>query len=159
MSPVQSRSESLPLGELLLCTAAADGDRDAVVFPDERLTYGELADRAQTIARGLIALGVAPGAHVGVLMANSPECIATLFGISLAGAVIVPVNTRYRAVELAHVLADAELVAILTSDRIDNHVDLVALVTEVLDDELEAALLLRDVVVFGSRRAPATLPE
>ena len=55
-----------------------------------RYTYGELADRALRVARNLIGLGVAPGEHVGVLMPNGFDILATYFGVSLAGCAIVP---------------------------------------------------------------------
>ena len=125
-------AEAVTLGDLLLRTAASTPEADAVVFPEERLTYRELAERAGTLARGLIGLGLEPGEKVGVLMANSPDCIATIYAIALAGAVVVPINTRYRAVELPYVIANAELAAIITSDRIDDYVDLLGLIASAL---------------------------
>src|SRR3954471_19272182 len=97
-------SASMTLGDLLLHAAARWPEQDAVVFPGERLDYAALADRAETLARGLIGLGVRPREHIGVLMPNGPDCVATLFAVALAGAVIVPINTRYRAVELPFVV-------------------------------------------------------
>jgi fatty-acyl-CoA synthase len=150
-------SESLTLGDLLLRAAARWPERDAVIFPGERLDFGALADRAETIARGLIGVGVRPREHVGVLMANGPDCVATLFGVALAGAVIVPINTRYRAVELPFVLNDAQLAAVVTSDRIDDYVDLPALLAAALRHE--ASPRLRAVVCLGAREAPGTVSE
>jgi len=124
--------EATSVGDLLLRTAAERPGADAVVFPDERLSYAELAQRARSIAADLIGMGVAPGDTVGYLQANSPECVATFFGIALAGAVIVPINTRYRAVELPHVISNSAPAAIFTSRRIDQHVDLVDLLQEAL---------------------------
>ena len=63
-------------------------------------------------------------------MANSVETVATFYGIALAGGVIVPINTRYRARELPFVISNAELAMIVTSDRIDDYVDLLALLAE-----------------------------
>jgi fatty-acyl-CoA synthase len=141
--------EATAIGDMLIRTAAERPQADAVVFPDERLTYGELVERARVIGQGVIGLGVSPGQTVGYLQANSPDCVATLFGIALAGAVAVPVNTRYRAVELPHVIADAEPAVIVTSDRIDHHVDLVALLEEAL--KLTSLRRPPHVVVLGQR--------
>ena len=162
-------AEAVTLGDLLLRTAASTPEADAVVFPEERLTYRELAERAGTLARGLIGLGLEPGEKVGVLMANSPDCIATIYAIALAGAVVVPINTRYRAVELPYVIANAELAAIITSDRIDEYVDLLGLIASALPGiesapdpyrlSLEAAPALRAVVALGGRVAPGTVDE
>ena len=90
----------MPLGHLLLRSARRDPEREALVFPDARLTYRQLTDRAWGIAKSLLALGVRPGEHVGFLMTNHPDLVATYFGISLAGAVVVPINARYRTTEL-----------------------------------------------------------
>ena len=90
----------LPMGQLLLRSARRTPDKEALVFPDERLTYRELADRAWGVARSLLALGVQPGEHVGILMTNHPDLVATVFGASLIGAVVVPINARYRTTEL-----------------------------------------------------------
>jgi len=161
--------EAVTLGDLLLRTARSAPDADAVVFPDERLIYRELEERSRTIAAGLVALGVAPGDRVGVLMANSPDAIATIFAVARAGGVVVPINTRYRAVELPFVVADAGVRVIVTSDRIDDYVDLLGLLQEALpglgdaesprDLRLHAAPDLRAVVVLGTARRPGTVGE
>jgi len=160
-------SEAITIGDLLLRQADRTPDADALVFPDERLTYAQLATRARHVARGLIGAGLRPGEKVGYLMANSPETVAVLYGISLAGGVIVPINTRYRARELPFVIGNAELAMIVTSDRIDDYVNLPALLEESLPGletaadprslDLDDAPHLRTVVLLGSRRAPGML--
>ncbi len=169
MSDTEGWAEAITIGDALLRACARDPAADAVVFPDERLTYGQLAARARTLARGLIGMGIQPGEHVGLLMANSPDCLASMYAIALAGAVFVPINTRYRAVELPYVITNADLAAILTSDRIDDYVDLLGLVQEALPGlasasdpsalSLEAAPRLRAIAVLGRRRSPGTLDE
>jgi len=124
--------EVLPLGDLLVRAAATHPDRDALVFPDARHTYSELLSGARHIARGLWALGVRPGDHVGLLMPNSREFAESFFGIALLGAVVVPINARYKLAELGYVIENADLVAILTSDVIEEQVDF----TKVLRDSL-----------------------
>jgi acyl-CoA synthetase (AMP-forming)/AMP-acid ligase II len=103
------------LGDLLLAGAERWPGTDAIVFPGERLTYAELAERAWDVARALAALGVQPRQNVGLLMTNCSEFIVSLFGIAMLGAVSVPINARYRSTELAFLTKDADLVAILTS--------------------------------------------
>jgi acyl-CoA synthetase (AMP-forming)/AMP-acid ligase II len=162
-------SEAITIGDLLLRTAARLPDQDALVFPDERLSYRELAERARRIARGLMALGVKRGDPVAYFMNNSPETVASLYGIALAGGVIVPVNTRYRATELPHVLGTSGVKVVLTSDRIDDYVDLLALLNEAMpglqgsDDpralSVPEAPELRSIVVFGTKKAPGTIDE
>jgi fatty-acyl-CoA synthase len=163
-------SEALTIGDMLLRSVQRGPGRDAVVFPEERLSYAELADRTERIACGLMGLGARAGDHVGLLMANSPDCVATFFATCLVGAVAVPINTRYRAVELPYVISDAELAMIVTSDRIDDYVDLPALLTEALpgltDDaqepehlRLSMAPKLRTVIALGARVVPGMIAE
>jgi fatty-acyl-CoA synthase len=168
-SPGRTASESvvlaqdvMPLGHLLLRSARRAPTHEALLFPDARLTYGELADRAWAVARSLVALGVQPGEHVGILMTNHPDIVATFFGVSLTGAVVVPVNARYRAAELEFLVEDADLVALLTHDSADDHVDFTALLHAAIpgladaEDPLKLELpkhpKLRTVVMMGGRR-------
>ena len=149
------------IGQELVEAAERWPDRIAVSFPDGARTYAELADAARRTARGLHSLGVRPGEHVGVLMPNGPELVDAIFGVALAGGVLCPLNARYRAIELAHVVARAEHVVLLTSDAIIDHVDYVPILHEALPGLAETgtssrAPVLRDVVVLGERQAPGT---
>ena len=81
-----------------------------------QLSYRELEERATGAARSLAAMGVGRGDRVGLFMPNGPEFIASLFGILFTGAVAVPVNARFTARELGHVVRDAGLKVLLTSD-------------------------------------------
>lgn len=111
--------EVTTLGDTLLRTAERHPERTALVFPDARLTYAELADRALHAARGLAALGVGPGDHVGLLLPNGPEFVAALYGTALLGAVVVPINTRFGTDELAYVVRDADLTVVVTAAPAD----------------------------------------
>ncbi len=103
------------IGSLFESALAAAPDRDLLVFPDQRLTYAELAERVHLAQRALIGLGITPGEHVGVLMQNCPDHLALMIAISSIGAVDVPVNTRNRSAELAHVITDARMPLVITS--------------------------------------------
>lgn len=83
-------------------------DREAVVeVGGERLTYRQLWDRATRVAGGLRAEGVRPGDRVANLLDAGTDWVTGFLGTLLAGAVAVPVNTRFAAPELEHVLADS----------------------------------------------------
>ena len=162
-------AEAITMGDIVLRAAAEHAERDALAFPEERVNWSRLATRASGLARGLIGLGVEPGEHVGVLMANSPDCAAAIFAVTMCGAVLVPINTRYRAVELPYVVTDAGLRTIVTSDRVDDYVDLPGLLAEALPGldgardprrlALEVAPELRSVAVLGTHPRPGTVPE
>jgi acyl-CoA synthetase (AMP-forming)/AMP-acid ligase II len=158
---------TLPLGHLLLASAERHGDGVALLIDEEQLTYRELVERAWDVARSLAALGIRPGDHVGLLMPNCVDFVASLFGISLLGGVVVPINTRYRSAELGFLLRDADLKALLTSDIIDDYVDFVALIKECLPGlaaaadprrlRLEQAPQLMSVVLLGERDSRGTV--
>jgi fatty-acyl-CoA synthase len=80
-------------------------DKVAVVYGARRLTYRELAAEAQRVARALHASGVGPGDRVAYLMPNLPEMLIAHYAVPLAGAVLVAVNTRLTAQEVAYILS------------------------------------------------------
>jgi fatty-acyl-CoA synthase len=79
--------------------------KTAVIYGARRLTYSELAAGAQRVARALRASGVGPGDRVAYLMPNLPEMLIAHYAVPLAGAVLVAVNTRLTAEEVAHILS------------------------------------------------------
>lgn len=86
-------------------TAERFGDRLAIADGDERITYAELFERARRFGAALVASGVAPGDRVAVWAFNSAEWITSLLGLLQAGAVLVPVNTRFKGPEAVQILA------------------------------------------------------
>src|SRR5438034_7318501 len=81
------------LGDLLDETARARPDADAVIFRDQRLTYGTLRARADELARALLAVGVRKGDRVAVLLPNRPEWLVAAFAIGKVGAITVGIST------------------------------------------------------------------
>ena len=138
------------LGGLLTSAAERWPERDALVFPDSRQTYAQLAERACGRARSLMAFGIAPGDQVGILMPNCPEYVELLFGAALAGAVAVPVNARYKAEELAYVVENADLAGLVTSSLASEYVDFAALLQSAFPDLADAP----DPRALALRRAP-----
>jgi HIP---CoA ligase len=97
-----------------LRAAAADSpETEAVVDGDLRLSYAELAVRVQQFARALIAARVQPGEPVSIWAPNSATWIVAALGTFAAGAVLVPVNTRYKGAEAQYLLAKARVVLLV----------------------------------------------
>jgi fatty-acyl-CoA synthase/long-chain acyl-CoA synthetase len=133
-------TEVLPLGDLLVRSATLYPERDAIVFPDSRYTFSEVLERATSVARGLLAVGVQPRQHVGLLAHNQIEFIEGLFGVALAGAVVVPINARHKTSELAYIIENADLVALLTTGPEEGaYIDFSELITEALPTVANAA--------------------
>ncbi|MFZ0215148.1 MAG: AMP-binding protein [Candidatus Dormiibacterota bacterium] len=109
--------EPRTLATHLRAVAAEHGERPAVVTDEQELTYRQLRAWSRALAKGLIALGVRPGEHVALDLANYPEFVVLQYAIASAGAVAVPLNYRLRAEELRYVLRQSEAVLLITMDR------------------------------------------
>jgi long-chain acyl-CoA synthetase len=88
----------------LEAAAARCGDREAILFDERRITFGELEGSAQSFATRLAARGVGPGERVVVMMSNRPEFVAAVHGIGKLGGVSVLVNPGWKALEVGHAL-------------------------------------------------------
>jgi len=102
--------------ELLADTAARYPDREFLRCPDASLTFAEVADYTDRLARVLAARGVAAGDRVAVMMDNVSGWPLSWFAILKAGAVAVPVNARFRQADLEFVLRDSGAALVLASD-------------------------------------------
>ncbi|WP_284578369.1 fatty acid--CoA ligase family protein [Streptomyces sp. 2P-4] len=84
--------------------AARHADREAVADGRTRLTYRALGERVERAAAAAIAAGIRPGDRVAVWAPNTPDWITCALGAVCAGAVLVPLNTRFKGAEAAYVL-------------------------------------------------------
>lgn len=80
------------------------GDREAVVDGRTRVSYAELGDRVERAAAACMASGVEPGGRVAVWAPNTLDWIVSALGAVTAGAVLVPLNTRFKGTEAAYIL-------------------------------------------------------
>jgi fatty-acyl-CoA synthase len=157
------------IGDLLLTAADRYPDTLALVFPHSQLTYSQLAERALHRARSLRALGVRPRDHVGILMHTCPEFVELFFAIALCGGVIVPINARYKAAELAYVIENGDLVTVVTTDAVADHVNFIERLTQALPGlaanadpsrlAIPSAPKLRNLVVLGESAPPGFVTE
>src|SRR5438067_10643015 len=97
------RSELTPLA-FLERSAGVFRDRAAVLDGERVYTYGELGERANRLASGLRRSGMERGDRVAFLAPNAPPMLEAHFGIPMAGCVLVPINTRLSAEEIAYIL-------------------------------------------------------
>ncbi|HVX21141.1 MAG TPA: AMP-binding protein [Acidimicrobiales bacterium] len=118
------------------------GDLEAVVDGSDRPTFAQVESLVERRARALVASGVAPGDRVSIWAPNGLEWILLSFAVYAAGAVLVPINTRFKGDEAAYILRQAGVRLLLT-------------VTDFLDTDYVALLDghdvgdLRDVVVVS----------
>lgn len=104
--------QSKTLGQLLEANARERGAAEALVTPTARLTWTQLRDRARSAAADLQARGLGHGDRVGILMGNGEAWLALFYGAALIGAVTVPVNTRFKASEIAFCLKQSDAKAL-----------------------------------------------
>lgn len=146
------------LPQVLAATLRSRGQEEAYVGPGEHLAWNELESRSRRIAAGLHAAGIRHGDHVGLMLGNSGLWIAAFFACASIGAVTVPVNTRFKAEELAFCLKQADVKLLLYADSFLG-LDFTALLRQVepaVDSQLpgQALPLLAQAVVVGGSTPP-----
>jgi amino acid adenylation domain-containing protein len=117
----ETRREYAPpvcLHELFERQAERTPDAEAVVYLDERLSYGELNQRANTLAWYLIELGVGAESLVGVCLPRSTEMLVAMLGVLKAGGAYVPLDISYPQERLAFMLEDVQAHVLLTQEQL-----------------------------------------
>ncbi|MFT3819544.1 MAG: long-chain fatty acid--CoA ligase [Rubrivivax sp.] len=106
----------IPVQQVLDDTVARIPDNPAIDFMGKRLTYRELGALTDRGAKGLQALGVGPGVHVGIFLPNSPHTIIAFFSILKAGGTVVNYSPLDAAKVLEHKIDDSETDFLFTLD-------------------------------------------
>src|SRR5689334_12234636 len=106
------------IGANLRRTAARVGYRDALVdVPSgQRWTYHRLDSEVDSLARGLLALGVAKGERVGIWAPNVPEWVLVQYATARIGAILVNINPAYRTHELKYVVEQAGISVLVATE-------------------------------------------
>ena len=169
LSRFLAEGEAFPtLAQLLERQATQSSQRVFAIFPELSITYGDLYERASELAKGLISHGLEPGTPVAIFMPNCLDFLLAHYAVQLAGGVGVLLNARYKQYELRRVIAHCDAQILMTTDVIDEHVNL----TDVLwgtypqlgDSSAARSLtladapLLKTLILFGNKRLAAALP-
>ncbi len=155
------------IGQLLSEMAGRFPEQEALVYvePDVRYTYSEFDQACSQFAKSLLRLGIEKGEHVAIWANNVPEWVIAQFATARIGAVLVTVNTSYRAVELEYLLkqSDSRTLILISGVRGDEYLTIVRkLCPELADSEagqLHASRvpLLRKVIFIGEERPAGML--
>ena len=97
-------------------SAAVHGDKTAVIDGSRELTYRDLHDRCRRLAGALVADGLGPGARVAVLSHNTLEMLEAHYGVPYAGGVLVPLNARLSAADIAYILEHSGAEVLIATD-------------------------------------------
>lgn len=99
------------LGDWLEHWASQTPDKEYIVYSDRnlRFTWKEFDNRVNDMAKGLLAIGVNKGDHVGIWATNVPDWLTFLFACAKIGAVCVTVNTNYKQHELEYLCENSDM--------------------------------------------------
>ena len=116
------------LGDWLEHWAQVSPDREYIVYSDRdlRFTWKQFNERVDDMARGLIAIGVTKGTHVGLWAQNVPDWLTFLYACAKIGAVCITVNTNYKQNELEYLCKDSDMHTLCLTDGTweSNYVDM-----------------------------------
>lgn len=116
------------LGDWLEHWAQVSPDKEYIVYSDRdlRFTWKQFNERVDDMARGLIAIGVTKGTHVGLWAQNVPDWLTFLYACAKIGAVCITVNTNYKQNELEYLCQDSDMHTLCLTDGTweSNYVDM-----------------------------------
>ena len=162
------------IGALLEQQAELRPDKEALVYNypeiglNLRLTFRQYRDEVDRLSKGLMALGIAQGAHVAVWAPNVPEWIFLQLALARIGAVMVTVNTAYKASELEYVLRQGDITTLFMTEefRGNSYLDAIYRIVPEMQDladpmaqpvQSEKLPRLKRVVLIGTTPHPGTL--
>ena len=153
--------EAQTLREVLESSAAQRSAHDALITDRNRFSYTDLYANSLKRAQALHALGIRRGDHIGILMGNTGAWVTLFFGAAMIGAVTVPVNTRFKASELAFCLKQADVKALFLDGNFLG-IDFVSFLRETepaIDAALPGAALpvLTHVIAMGDDQPKAAM--
>ncbi len=128
----------LTIGDYFKQQVAAGPDHEFVVYPDRELrwTYRDLDVRTDELARGLLAIGMKPGDHLGVWARNIPDWLTFMYACAKAGIVMVTVNPVYKSHELDYVLKQSDMKTLCVIDAYRD-VDYLQIIRDLVPESLE----------------------
>ena len=150
--------EKRTLGNLLDLAVTLFGSKEALSFEGQRWSFVELRAKVDIVARGLIGMGIKPGDKICLWMTNCPEWVFVFFAAARIGAVLVPINTRFRVTDMEYVLRQSDSSTLIMMDG-SGPVDYLGMLREVcpeIDSRCESELVthkfpeLKRVVVLGN---------
>ncbi|MFM7252205.1 MAG: class I adenylate-forming enzyme family protein [Ilumatobacteraceae bacterium] len=97
--------------------AGFQGDKEYLVYEDERYTYAEVQAQARKLAAHLVAHGVTPGSRVAIAMRNYPEWVTSYWACVSVGAAVVGMNAWWTPPEMEYALNDSEPRVMIADDE------------------------------------------
>ena len=159
------------VGSLLASWARRTPEKEFIVYADRnlRFSYADFDERVDRLAKGLLAIGLVKGDHLGIWANNVPDWLTVLFATARIGVVLVTVNTNYKLHEVEYIVSQSDMKALCIIDgfRDSDYVAMVRNLVPELETQQRGHLAsarfpaLRNVVYLGPRkhRGMYSLPE
>lgn len=116
------------LGDWLEHWAKETPDKEYIVYSDRnlRFTWSQFNRRVDNMAKGLLAIGITHGTHVGIWARNVPDWLTFLYACAKIGAVAVTVNTNYKQAELEYLCENSDMhtLCIVDGEKDSSFVDM-----------------------------------
>ena len=153
------------IGNLLDLAAERFPQREALVHKNERVSFSELRQRANVVSKSFLRAGIQKRDKVAVWLSNCPEFIYTYMALEKIGAVLVPLNTRFKTVEFEDITRRADCVALVTTDHFlkTDFMKMIRQAMPELKGSKPGALqaknfpMLKNVIVVSEEKYPGTL--
>ena len=116
------------IGQWLEYWAARDPEREFIIYSDRdlRWTFRKFNERVDSLAKGLMSIGVKKGTHVGIWASNVPDWNTMFFACSKIGAITITVNTNFKQFEIEDLclMSDMEVLCIVEHEKDNNFLDM-----------------------------------
>jgi fatty-acyl-CoA synthase len=164
----QFELDKTTIGGLVDINAEQFGDSKAVLYPQLGIdfTFREFRSLMNDVAKGFMALGIEKGEHIAIWANNVPEWLYTQFGTPKMGAVLVTVNTNYRAFELEYLMKQSDSTTLIMIGGVKDKTEYIDVVNQVCPElkqsepgKLNCAKLpkLKNVIFIGEEKHPGML--
>ena len=150
------------LGEFFDDLLQKQPDHPFIMYPDRGLvwTYADFYERTDRMAKGLLAIGVGKGDHVGIWARNVPEWLTLMFATAKIGVVLVTINTNYKIHEAEYVMrqSDMHTIAIVDGQRDVSFIDIIYQLVPELKEQPRGHMkskhfpFLKNVVYIGQEK-------
>ncbi|MDR3052688.1 MAG: AMP-binding protein, partial [Coriobacteriales bacterium] len=125
----------LTIGDYFAQQVATAPDQEFIIYPDRNLrwTYRDFDIRTNNLAKGLLAIGMKPGDHLGVWARNIPDWLTFMFATAKVGIVLVTMNPAYKSHELDYVLKQSDMSTLCVIDAWRD-VDYIEIIRELIPE-------------------------
>jgi fatty-acyl-CoA synthase len=159
---MNTQLHDLTLGQWLEHWAETTPDKEYIVYSDRdlRFTWKTFNERVDRMAKGLLAIGVKHGTHIGLWATNVPDWLTFLYAGAKIGAVLVTINTNYKQNELEFLVKDADIQTLCITDGVfdGNYIDMTYTMLPELRESQRGYLIskrfpmMKNVVYIGQEK-------